>query len=40
MKRRALGFELKKAYFDCLVQNCKSAEEGKKQMSLLDLLQA
>ena len=40
MKRRALGFELKKSYFDCLVQNCKSAEEGKKQMSLLDLLEA
>ena len=36
MKRRALGFELKKSYFDCLVTNCKSAEEGKKQLSILD----
>jgi len=40
MKRKAIAFELKKSYFDVMVKNVKSAEEGKKQMSLLDLLQA
>lgn len=34
MKRKAIGFELKKSYFDLNVQNCKHAEEGKKIMTL------
>jgi len=32
--RKAIGFELKKAYFDVSVKNCKSEEEKKRQISL------
>lgn len=34
MKRHAIGFELKKSYYDLNVRNCKNAEEGKKILTL------
>ena len=35
MHRKALGFELKKSYFDVAVKNCTSAEHSKRQLSLI-----
>lgn len=32
MNRKAIGFELKKSYFDLAVKNCKGAEAGKAQL--------
>lgn len=34
MNRRAIGFELKKSYFDVAVRNCKAAEKQKEQYEL------
>jgi hypothetical protein len=34
MNRKAIGFELKKSYFDVAVKNCKSAEDQKSQTLL------
>lgn len=40
MNRKAIGFELKDSYFDAAVRNVKTAIEGKRQMSILDLMAA
>lgn len=37
MKRRGIGFELKKSYFDAAKRNIQAAEQGKAQISLIDL---
>lgn len=34
MNRKAIGFELKKSYFDIAVKNCMSAQEENKQVTL------
>lgn len=34
MNRNAIGFELKKSYFDVAVKNCKAAEKQKEQLQL------
>ena len=34
MNRMAIGFELKKSYYDVAVKNCNAAQEAKKQFSL------
>lgn len=38
MGRKGIGFELKDSYFDCAVRNVKSAIEGKKQLSIFDMM--
>ena len=40
MNRKAIGFELKDSYFDIAVKNAIGAIEGKRQMSILDLMEA
>lgn len=37
MNRKGVGIELKTAYFDCAIENIKSLEEEKNQISLFDL---
>jgi len=39
MGRKAIGIELKDAYFEQAVKNMKSLEEEKAQMTLFDFLQ-
>ena len=38
MGRRGVGIELKSAYFNCAVENCKSAEAENQQMSIFDFM--
>ena len=38
MHRKGIGFELKDSYFDCAVRNVQSAIEGKKQLSIFDMM--
>jgi DNA methylase/SNF2-related domain len=38
MGRRGIGIELKEQYFNVAVRNCKSAEAGKTQLSIFDLM--
>jgi DNA modification methylase len=35
LQREAIAIELKKSYYDQMVQNCKSVIESKKQLTLL-----
>jgi len=39
LNRKAVGFELKDSYFDAAVRNVSAAIAGRKQMSILDLIQ-
>lgn len=38
MDRKAIGFELKRSYYEVAVKNCKNAVESKKQVLLFDTL--
>jgi DNA modification methylase len=38
MHRKGIGFELKDSYFDCAVRNVQAAIEGKKQLSIFDMM--
>lgn len=40
MNRKGIGFELKDSYFDVAVKNVQAAIDGKKQMSIFDLMAA
>jgi DNA modification methylase len=40
MKRRAIGFELKRSYYEQAARNCAAAEQRTHQPSLFDLLDA
>lgn len=40
MNRKGIGFELKDSYFDVAVRNVMAAIDGKKQMSIFELMEA
>ena len=39
MDRRAIGFELKHSYFEAAKRNLQAAEQGKSQLSMLNLIE-